>query len=81
MFELVQLRKLPAPVALALPEASAKPIAKPDFVRGKAEYDRTGFAQMIANGNLRFNSPEEAEAARQKAQTRTNRRNNPLELR
>lgn len=81
VFELAQLRKLPAPVAIALPEGGAKPIAKADFLRGKAEYDSANFSQAVANGNLRFSSPEEAQAARQKAQARTNRRNNPLELR
>lgn len=81
VFELAQLRKLPAPVAIALPEGGVKPIAKADFLRGKAEYDSANFSQAVANGNLRFSSPEEAQAARQKAQARTNRRNNPLELR
>lgn len=80
LFELTQLRQLAPPVAFTLPEASAKPIAKADFVRGKTDYDRTAMQQMLANGNLRFNTPEEADKARQKAQERAKRKTNPLEL-
>ena len=60
-FEFTRLRKLASPIAIALPEAGAKLITKADFVRGKAEYDRTALAQMMANGNIRFASPEDAE--------------------
>ena len=81
VFELAQLRKLPAPVVIALPEAGAKPIAKADFVRGKAEYERSSMEQLLASGNIRFRSPAEAEAAKLKARERAKRKNNPLELR
>jgi hypothetical protein len=68
-------------VAIAPPEAGAKLIAKADFARGKAEYDRTALTQMMANGNIRFTSPEEAEKAKLRAQERARRKPNPLELR
>ena len=63
VFELTKLRQLASPMPIALPEMGAKFTAKADFVRGKAEYDRTALAQMIANGNIRFTSPEDAERA------------------
>jgi GLPGLI family protein len=81
VFELTKLRQLAPPVAITPPEASAKLITKADFMRGKAEYDRTAFTQMLANGNFRFASPEEAEKAKQRAQERAKRKTNPLELR
>lgn len=81
VFELTKLRPLAPPVAIALPEAGAKLITKADFARGKAEYDRTAFSQMMASGNICFNTPEEAEKAKQKAQERAKRKTNPLELR
>ena len=80
VFELTKLRPLAPPVAIAPPEAGAKLLAKTDFVRGKAEYDRTAFTQMLANGNFRFNTPEEAKRARQKAQECAKRKTIPLEL-
>jgi GLPGLI family protein len=81
VFELTKLRQLAPPVAIAPPEAGAKLIAKADFARGKAEYDRTALTQMMANGNIRFTSPEEAEKAKLRAQERARRKPNPLELR
>lgn len=81
VFELAKLRQLAPPVTIALPEAGAKPIAKADFMRGKTEYDRTALTQMLANGSFRYNTPEEAEKAKQRAQERAKRKTNPLELR
>ena len=40
IYELVALRRQPAPVALTLPDATARPITKDKFVAGKAEYNR-----------------------------------------
>lgn len=80
VFELTRLRPLAPPVAIALPEAGAKLITKADFANGKAEYDRTALAQMMANGNIRFASPEDAEKAKLRAQERAKRKTNPLEL-
>lgn len=80
VFELAKLRQLAPPVAIAPPEAGAKLIAKADLMRGKADYDRTALAQMIAGGNIRFASPEEAEKAKLRAQERARRKPNPLEL-
>ena len=48
-------------------------------MRGKADYDRTAMQQLLANGNTRFNAPEEANKARQQAQERAKRKTNPLE--
>lgn len=81
VYELTSLRSLAPPVAITLPEAGAKPIAKAPFLRSKTDYDRTAMQQMLANGNFRFTTPEEAEKARQKAQERARRKSNPLELR
>jgi len=80
VFELTKLRQLVPPVAIAPPEAGAKLIAKAELARGKAEYDRTALTQMMANGNVRFASPEDAEKAKQRAQERARRKPNPLEL-
>jgi hypothetical protein len=80
VFELTKLRQLASPVAIVLPSTDAKLIAKADFMRGKAEYDRTALTQMMANGNVHFTSPEEAEKAKLRAQERANRKPNPLEL-
>ncbi|AMR26016.1 hypothetical protein A0257_02140 [Hymenobacter psoromatis] len=79
-FELTQLRQLVPPVAIAPPAAGAKPITKPEFRRGKAKFDRNGLVQLMASGNIRFNSSEEAQAARQKGKEQAKRKNNPLEL-
>lgn len=81
VFELTQLRQLAPPVAIAPPKVGARLLPKADFVRSKADYDRTAFTQMLANGNFRFNTPEDAEKARLKAQERATRKTNPLELR
>jgi GLPGLI family protein len=81
VFELTQLRQLAPPVAIAPPKAGARLLPKADFVRSKADYDRNAFTQMMANGNFRFNTPEDAEKARLKAQERAKRKTNPLELR
>lgn len=70
VYELLKLRQLPTPAPLALPEAGARPLAKAEFVRGKTEHERTAFEQMMANGNIRFGTPEQQEAARQRARTR-----------
>jgi GLPGLI family protein len=81
VFELTKLRQLAPPVAIAPPEAGAKLLAKAELARGKAEYDRTALTQMMASGNIRFASPEDAEKAKQRAQERAKRKINPLELR
>jgi GLPGLI family protein len=81
VFELTRLRPLAPPVAIAPPKAGARPLPKADFVRSKTEYDRNALAQMMASGNIRFNTPEDAEKARLKAQERARRKTNPLELR
>ena len=70
VYELLKLRQLPAPVPLALPEAGARPLAKAEFVRGQTEHERPAFEQMMANGNIRFGTPEQVEAARQRARAR-----------
>lgn len=80
VFELTNLRQLAPPVAIEPPKAGARLIAKADFARSKTEYDRTAFTQMMANGNFRFATPEDAEKARLKAQERARRKPNPLEL-
>ncbi|MDJ0365448.1 hypothetical protein QMK33_09805 [Hymenobacter sp. H14-R3] len=79
-FGLTRLRQLGAPVAIAPPEADAKLITKADFVRGKADYERTAFEQILANGNIRFGTPEQTETAKVKARNRAKRKTNPLEL-
>lgn len=79
-YELVALRRPPSPVALKLPDPAAKPIAKDKFVTGKAEYTRNALAQMMASGNIRFNTPEEEAQATQKARERAKRPTNPVEL-
>jgi len=81
LFELTQLRQLAPPVAIAPPKAGARLIAEAELARGKADYDRTVLTQMMANGNIRFNTPEDAEKARLRAQERARRKPNPLELR
>lgn len=80
VYELVALRRLPAPVSLKLPDPAAKPIAKDQFVTSKAEYTRNSMAQLMASGNIRFNTPEEEAQAQQKARERAKRPTNPLEL-
>ncbi|MGI4762537.1 MAG: GLPGLI family protein [Janthinobacterium lividum] len=80
VFALTKLRQLVPPVAIAPPEAGAKLIAKAELARGKADYDRTVLTQLLASGNIRFTSPEEAEKAKQRAQERAHRKPNPLEL-
>lgn len=57
VFKLLRLSKLAAPVPIVLPEAGAKAVDKAVFTKGKADYDRTAFTQMMASGNVRFNSP------------------------
>ncbi len=81
LFELTRLRPLAPPVAIAPPKAGARPLPKADFVRSKTDYDRTSFTQMLANGNFHFNTPEDAEKAKLKAQDRAKRKTNSLELR
>jgi GLPGLI family protein len=80
VFELTKLRQLAPPVAIVPPKTDAKLIAKADFVRGKAEYERTALTQLMANGNVSFASPEDAEKAKLRAQERAKRKTNPLEL-
>lgn len=80
VYELVALRRKPAPVALTLPDATARPITKEKFVTGKAEYTRNAMEQMMASGNIRFKTPEEETAFRQKARERAKRPTNPIEL-
>lgn len=80
VFELVKLTKLATPVPIALPEAGAKAVDKAVFTKGKADYDRTALTQMMASGNVRFNSPEDADAAKQQVRDRARKNNNPLEL-
>jgi len=80
VFELTRLRQLVPPMAIAPPEASAKRIAKPELRRGKAEYERNNFAQLLASGNIRYSSPEAAAAAQQRMRDRAKRKTNPLEL-
>ena len=81
LFELTQLQQLVPPVVIAPPEASAKLITKAEYRRGKAEDERNGLAQLMASGNIRYNSPEAEAAAQQKARERAKRKTNPLELR
>jgi GLPGLI family protein len=81
LFELTKLRQLAPPVTITPPETSGKLITKAELARGKADYDRTVLTQMMANGNIRFTSPEEAEKARLRAQERAERKPKPLELR
>ncbi len=82
-YELLKLRRLPAPLAMALPKPGARPIAKAEFGRGKTEYERTAFERLLANGNIRFGNgtPEETEVARQRVRARAKKPTNPLELR
>lgn len=80
-YELLKLRRPPAPAAIALPEPGARPITKAAFVRGKAEYERTAFERLLASGNIRFGTPEQAEAARLRSRQRAKKPTNPLELR
>jgi GLPGLI family protein len=80
VFELLKLTKLAVPMPITLPEAGAKAVDKAVFTKGKADYDRTALTQMMASGSIRFNSPEEAESAKQQARDRVNKNNNPLEL-
>ena len=49
-------------------------------MRGKTAYDRPAMQQLLANDNIRFNAPEEADEARQKAQERAKRKTSLLEL-
>ena len=79
-YELARLRQLPSPIPLKLPEESAKPISKAEFLAGKATDARAGLEQMLANGNIRFKTPEEETAFRQKARERAKRPTNPIEL-
>ena len=80
VYELLSVRQLAAPVAIALPDANAKPIEKEKFTSSKVAYTRNSAEQMLANGNLRFNTPEEEASFRQKARERANRPTNPMEL-
>jgi GLPGLI family protein len=80
VYELVALRRPPSPVAMKLPDSAAKPIAKDQFVTSKAAYARNALEQMMASGNIRFNTPEEEAQAKQKARERAKRPTNPVEL-
>ena len=79
-YELARLRQLPAPIPMKVPEESAKSVSKAEFLAGKATDARAGFEQMLANGNIRFKTPEEEMAFRQKARERAKRPTNPIEL-
>lgn len=79
-YELARLRQLPAPIPMKVPEESAKSVSKAEFLAGKATDARAGFEQMLANGNIRFKTPEEETAFRQKARERAKRPTNPIEL-
>ncbi len=79
-YELARLRQLPAPIPMKVPEDNAKSISKTEFLKGKATDARAGLEQMLANGNIRFKTPEEETAFRQKARERAKRPTNPIEL-
>ncbi len=79
-YELARLRQLPASVPMKAPADIAKPISKAEFLAGKATDARVGLEQMLANGNIRFKTPEEETAFRQKARERAKRPTNPIEL-
>ncbi|MCI1188951.1 GLPGLI family protein [Hymenobacter sp. DH14] len=79
-YELARLRQLPAPVPMKVPEENAKSVSKAEFLAGKATDARAGLEQMLANGNIRFKTPEEETAFRQKARERAKRPTNPIEL-
>ncbi len=70
VFELTALRTLPAPKPIPLPEAKGQVVTRTVFRQGQARFAREGLAQMLASGNIRFGSPEEEAAARQRAQQR-----------
>jgi GLPGLI family protein len=80
VYELIAVRKMATPTAIALPAANTTPIERDKFISSKAEYTRNSTNQMLANGNLRFNTPEEEAAFRQRARERAKRPTNPIEL-
>lgn len=79
-YELVKLQRLASPVPMSLPDAGSKPIAKEEFTKGKAEYSRNALERMMASGNIRFNTPEEEEKAKQRSREKAKRPTNPIEL-
>ncbi|MEJ7664771.1 MAG: GLPGLI family protein [Hymenobacter sp.] len=56
-FELTQLRQLVPPGAHRPAQSRRETSTKSEFRRGKAEDERNGLAQLLANGNIRYSSP------------------------
>lgn len=80
VFELLQLAKPAAEYLIALPAKAPTSTDRATFRRAQADYQRTAIEQMLTSGNIRFNTPEEAEAAKQRSRENAKNRNNPLEL-
>ncbi|MGI4870622.1 MAG: GLPGLI family protein [Janthinobacterium lividum] len=85
-FELVKLRQLPAPVAIA-PPMSAKTTSRAEFRQAKANHDRNGLAMLSGSGDsstttsISGSNGETAADMQRMAQANAKKRNNPLELR
>lgn len=81
VFELLRLAK-PATGYLITPPAQAPTSTdRIAFRKAKADHDAHAVEQMIATGNLRFDSSEQTDAVMQRVRENAKRRNNPLELR
>jgi len=81
VFELLRLVKPTAEYRIELPTKATTSTDRATFHKAKADYDRNAIEQMQVSGNIRFNTPAEAEDAKQRAHARAKSRNNPLELR
>ena len=79
-FELIKLRQVPKPLPLGLPEAGAKPVTKAEFTKGKMAYASSQTAQMLASGNIRFNTSGDEEKFRQNTRNNAKKPTNPIEL-
>ncbi|MGI4870624.1 MAG: GLPGLI family protein [Janthinobacterium lividum] len=76
-FELVRLRQLTAPAAIAPPQA-AKKTSRQKFRQAKVNYDAQ--EMMQARGDAQSSSPGEEADAQRREQAAAKERNNPLEL-